>query len=325
MAAPITTTTQVAGPVNVVFQETLLRNAKAKCPYFVGSVPAEIREHSGSFTAKWRRIENLTPVTAALAELTGNLAIPVRDSVQPSVTDITKAVSKYGNYMLLNEEVDVVNFTGQSDKLVEILGINAGMSLNRLQRDEMEDNATAIKMATEAGFNVETTYIYGLPGENFEDRLEALRFARDMGVSRARFNNITPYPGTTMYTMAKENGGLKIEADWDNFSSAAAVTAGLKKRYGMPYVPPDMTEREMKGTVFLANLLFYLNYSHLKALLNPSQKGSGKWFSFPWKDLLNPLKVIDLGILATTVFLRAAYYPIVEKKCRKFFIKALKL
>ena len=144
MAAPITTTTQVAGPVNVVFQETLLRNAKAKCPYFVGSGPAEIREHSGSFTAKWRRIENLTPVTAALAELTGNLAIPVRDSVQPSVTDITKAVSKYGNYMLLNEEVDVVNFTGQSDKLVEVLGINAGMSLNRLQRDEMEDNATAI-------------------------------------------------------------------------------------------------------------------------------------------------------------------------------------
>jgi len=144
MAAPITTTTQIAGPVNVVFQQTLLRNAKAKCPYFVGSVPAEIREHTGSFTAKWRRIENLTPVTAALSELTGNLAIPVRDAVQPSVTDITKAVSKYGNYMLLNEEVDVVNFNGQDDKLVEILGINAGQSLNRLQRDEMEDNATAI-------------------------------------------------------------------------------------------------------------------------------------------------------------------------------------
>ena len=67
MASPITTTTQVAGPVNVVFQQTLLRNAKARCPYFVGSVPAEIREHTGSFTAKWRRIENLTPVSSALS------------------------------------------------------------------------------------------------------------------------------------------------------------------------------------------------------------------------------------------------------------------
>ena len=144
MASPITTTTQIAGPVNVVFQQTLLRNAKARCPYFVGSVPAEIREHTGSFTAKWRRIENLTPVSSALAELTGNVAFPTRDAVQPSVTDITKAVSKYGNYILLNEEVDLVNFNGQADKLVEILGINAGQSLNRLQRDEMEDNATAI-------------------------------------------------------------------------------------------------------------------------------------------------------------------------------------
>ena len=144
MASPITTTTQIAGPVNVVFQQTLLRNAKARCPYFVGSVPAEIREHTGSFTAKWRRIENLTPVSSALAELTGNVAFPTRDAVQPSVTDITKAVSKYGNYILLNEEVDLVNFNSQADKLVEILGINAGQSLNRLQRDEMEDNATAI-------------------------------------------------------------------------------------------------------------------------------------------------------------------------------------
>jgi N4-gp56 family major capsid protein len=144
MASPITTTTQVAGPVNVVFQQTLLRNAKARCPYFVGSVPAEIREHTGSFTAKWRRIENLTPVSSALSELTGNVAFPTRDAVQPSVTDITQAVSKYGNYILLNEEVDLVNFTGQSDKLVEVLGINAGQSINRVQRDEMEDNATQI-------------------------------------------------------------------------------------------------------------------------------------------------------------------------------------
>lgn len=145
MASPITTTTQIAGPVNVVFQHTLLRNAKARCPYFVGTTPASIAEHSGSFTAKWRRINNLTPVTSALSELTGNVSHPVRDAVQPSVTDITKAVSKYGNHILLNEETDLVNFNGQTDKLMEVLGINAGQSLNRLQRNESEDNATIIQ------------------------------------------------------------------------------------------------------------------------------------------------------------------------------------
>ena len=156
MAAPITTQSQIAGPVDVIFQQTLLRNAKAHCPYFVGSTPASIQYHQGSFTAKWRRIENLTPVTTALSELTGNLSHPVRDSVQPSVTDITKAVSKYGNYILLNEEVDLVNFNGQADKLTKILGINAGQSLNRLQRNELEDNST-IRQGAGAANDAATT------------------------------------------------------------------------------------------------------------------------------------------------------------------------
>lgn len=157
MAAPITTTGQIAGPVDVVFQETLLRNAKARCPYFVGSMPAEIEYRRGSFTAKWRRIENLTPVTSALSELTGNISHPVRDSVQPSVTDVTKAVAKFGNYILLNEETNLVNFNGQDDKLVEVLGINAGQSLNRQQRNEVEDNSTLIQAAGAANDGATTT------------------------------------------------------------------------------------------------------------------------------------------------------------------------
>ena len=108
--APITTSSQVPGPVNVVFQQTLLRNAKMRCPFFVGSLPAEIAEHRGSFTAKWRRIENLAATTTPLAELTGNVAFPTRVSVQPTVTDQTATVQKYGNFVILTEEVDLINF-----------------------------------------------------------------------------------------------------------------------------------------------------------------------------------------------------------------------
>ena len=143
-----TTTSEIAGPVSVVFQQTLLRNAKARAPYFAGSTAAEIREHSGTFTAKWRRIENLSAVTTALSELTGGVAFPTRVGVQPSVTDYTATLAKYGNFIFLNEEVDLINYNGQTDKLVEILGINAGQSLNRLQRNELEDNLTAVVAGT---------------------------------------------------------------------------------------------------------------------------------------------------------------------------------
>ncbi len=157
MASPYTTTTEIAGPVNNVFMETLLRNAKAHCPYFAGSMPATVGVHQNTFTAKWRRIENLTPTTTALAELTGNLAIPTRDAVQASVTDYTATVLKYGNHYLLNEEVDLINFNGTADKLVETLGINAGASLNRLQRNELEDNSTLVQAAGAANDAATTT------------------------------------------------------------------------------------------------------------------------------------------------------------------------
>lgn len=156
MPSPITTTTQIAGPVNVIFQRQLLRNAKARCPYFVGSTPASVQSHNGSFTAKWRSFNNLAPVTTAMAELTGNLALPTRDAVQPTVTDVTKEVAKYGNYILLNEEVDLINFNEQTMKLSEVLGINAGQSLNRLQRNELEDNAVQVYNNGSADADVNT-------------------------------------------------------------------------------------------------------------------------------------------------------------------------
>ena len=140
----LTTTSQIAAPVNVVFQTTLLRNAKARCPYFQGTESATVAEHSGTFTAKWRRIENLTVPSTALTELTGSLAFPTRNPDQPTVTDITATVSKFGNFIYLTEEVDLVNFNGQTDKLVEVLGINAGQALNRQQRNTMEDDSTQI-------------------------------------------------------------------------------------------------------------------------------------------------------------------------------------
>lgn len=138
----LTTPTELPGPVDVVFQRTLLDNAMAVCPYFIGSDPAEIAKNDGTFTAKWRRIENLAPTTTPLTPLSGTFALPTRPGTQPSSNDLTATVQKYGVVIYLTEEVDLINFTGQTDKLMEILGINAGQSLNRLQRNELEDNST---------------------------------------------------------------------------------------------------------------------------------------------------------------------------------------
>ena len=144
----LTTTTEITGPVNVDFQIELLRNAEALCVYFKGSEAADIAEHRGTFTALWRRIENLPPITTPLAELTGSVAFPTRTASQPTVTDVSATVQKFGDFIFLNEEVDLINFDGQTAKLMKVLGIQAGRSLNRLQRNVLEDGLEQILAGT---------------------------------------------------------------------------------------------------------------------------------------------------------------------------------
>jgi N4-gp56 family major capsid protein len=179
MASTVTdTTSHLTNPVNVIYQQTLLRNAKSNCPHFAGTVPAAIMRHRGTFTAKWRKISNLAKVTTALTEPTGTATLPFRDSVTPTVTDPTAAMSKYGNYFLLTEEANLTSFNQDLDKLVEVLGINAGESLDQLQAIEEEDNSTQIFSNGAAAASVNTIISEARIREaiNALDRNNAMKF-----------------------------------------------------------------------------------------------------------------------------------------------------
>jgi N4-gp56 family major capsid protein len=144
MASTITATdTELQKPVNVVFNQTFLRRAQQVCPYFAGTQPGSINKMQGTSTIKWRRIEQETPSTSALSELTGTAAFMMgRDADTPTFADVTATLSKYGQYYIVNEEVDLYNPNGTAAELVAVLGESAGRSLNQLMRDVMEDNAT---------------------------------------------------------------------------------------------------------------------------------------------------------------------------------------
>lgn len=139
------TDTELPKPLNAVFNQTLLRNAQVRAPYFAGTSPGELVRQKGSNVSMWRRIENLSPSTTTLSELQGNASyMQGRNSAALNVTNVTATLNKYGNFVILNEEVDLFNFPGQFDKIMQVIGINAGQSLNRLQRDVGEDNVTLV-------------------------------------------------------------------------------------------------------------------------------------------------------------------------------------
>ncbi len=132
-------------PINAVFEATFLRRAQQVCPYMTGTVPGTISKKQGTSTIKWRRIEQLAPSTSALTELTGTLSfMGGRSSATPTFTDVLATLSKYGQFYIVNEEVDLYNPNGTTNELIGTLGESAGRSLNELMRNTSEGSLTQV-------------------------------------------------------------------------------------------------------------------------------------------------------------------------------------
>lgn len=146
MATTTSFQSYVVAPVNNVLMRGLLSAARRVLPYFNGTVPGSLEVMGGSATVKWRRIDNLALVTSALGEVSSAVFGMGRSPVTPIVTDITKAVSKFGNFFYPSEEVDLFNINSKSAQLLDNLGENAGASLNNQARVEFA-NATNARFA----------------------------------------------------------------------------------------------------------------------------------------------------------------------------------
>jgi len=151
----IVRTTQASdlpGEVNVVYIRGLLSAARKVLPFFNGTRPGVLEKKGGSSTVLWRRIENLAAVTTALGQGSpgGTIAFGnSRDTVRPTYTNISKAVAKYANGITVVEEIDLFNIDSDTMALMDVLGANAGESLNSVARIEF-DTASQVRLASGA-------------------------------------------------------------------------------------------------------------------------------------------------------------------------------
>lgn len=153
MAIVLTTqTSDLPGEVNQVYVRGLLSAARKVLPFFNGTRPGSLDKKKGSATVMWRRIENLAAVTTAISQASPGSTVAFgigRTTVRPTYTNITKAVAKYANGVTLAEEIDLFNIDSDTMALMDVLGANAGESLNSVARVEF-DNATNIRYASGA-------------------------------------------------------------------------------------------------------------------------------------------------------------------------------
>jgi len=159
--------------------------------------------------------------------------------------------------------------------------------------ESVSDVVRAVKLAKKFKFSIGGVFIVGLPTETKEERHATFKMAKDLPLDYVRFNNACPYPGTELFNMAKKENRLKVEPNWSNFTSVAALVGGFK----LPYVPPGCSEEELKKEITEANSSFFLTPKRIFGLLF-----SGKhWFSLPKMWYLKPKEWINLAKLGIEV------------------------
>jgi len=129
-----------------------------------------------------------------------------------------------------------------SQRLMKILN-------KHLKLEKVEEG---VKMMRKAGIKVRGTFLLGVPTETEEETLQTINFASKLNLDFAKFNIITPYPGTELYEMAKERG-LVGDDIWSRlipgigFSEAEPV-----------FVPEGRDPKELKAKQQRAVRTFYL-------------------------------------------------------------------
>jgi radical SAM superfamily enzyme YgiQ (UPF0313 family) len=134
-----------------------------------------------------------------------------------------------------------------------LIGAESGVqrNLNTLRKAcTLEQVRQAVRSAKEAGLQVSTPFVFGIPGETFADGLKTIEFALALDPDVANFHCLTPFPGTDLHDRCAEYG--RQSADLRDYTYQGAA-----------FTPRTMTREEIQHLRQLAFRRFYSRPSFL--------------------------------------------------------------
>ncbi|MFH0820048.1 MAG: radical SAM protein [bacterium] len=178
-----------------------------------------------------------------------------------------------------------------SERLMELINKN----------ETVEQNKKAVRLAKKFGFHVSAAFILGLPTETREERYQSYKMAQELDVDYARFNNATPYPGTELYEITKEENRLNAGKNWENLNACGTLVEGAFASSPLSYVPATTTEKKLKRDILKINLLFWLTPRRILRLLKEGRV-SGGWLILPKRWYFKPKELFFVVKLSLRVF-----------------------
>lgn len=114
-----------------------------------------------------------------------------------------------------------------------LLGLESGVQkcLDAMGKaTTVEQNRRAVEWAHQAGLKTVTPFIFGIPGETFEDGLKSIQFAIDIDSDVVNFHSLTPFPGAELYEHVEKYGTVATENVLDyTFEGCAFVPYTMKR------------------------------------------------------------------------------------------------
>lgn len=134
-----------------------------------------------------------------------------------------------------------------------LLGAESGVqkNLNTLRKGiTLDQTRMAVRAAKEAGLMVSTPFLFGIPGETFEEGLKTIDFAIELNPDLANFHALTAFPGTHLYEHLEQYGHV----------------SGMLNDYtyqGASFVPYTMSREQIHELRQIAFRRFYSRPSFL--------------------------------------------------------------
>jgi radical SAM superfamily enzyme YgiQ (UPF0313 family) len=131
-----------------------------------------------------------------------------------------------------------------------LFGVESGVQKNLdtlKKRTTLDQIRRAVSATSALGMEAYGTFMFGIPGETFEDGLATIDFACSLDLDYAVFVNLTPLPGSEVYNdlLAGRIKPSKFTKDRFNFKNVS-------------FVPDGMTEDQIRFLIQEGHRRFYM-------------------------------------------------------------------
>jgi len=113
-----------------------------------------------------------------------------------------------------------------------LFGAESGVqkNLNTLHKGiTLQQTRQAVRAAKSVGLKISTPFVFGIPGETYEEALQTIDFAIELDADLANFHALTAFPGTPLYEQRHKYGEVSEQLQHYTYQGASFTPYTLSR------------------------------------------------------------------------------------------------